>query len=71
MCLLYWDHRPARDTKEATMADTLTENHAEHTVAEHQHGEACGHETVQHDDHVDYVHDGHKHAQHADHYDEH
>ncbi|WP_460511477.1 zinc transporter permease [Frigoribacterium salinisoli] len=53
------------------MADTQTETHAEHTVAEHQHGEACGHETVQHDDHVDYVHGDHKHAQHADHYDEH
>ena len=44
---------------------------AEHTVAEHQHGEGCGHETVQHGDHVDYVHDGHRHAEHGDHYDEH
>ncbi|GAA1693574.1 hypothetical protein GCM10009792_12110 [Microcella alkalica] len=44
---------------------------AEHTVDEHEHGTACGHEAVSHDDHVDYVHDGHKHAQHQDHYDEH
>jgi hypothetical protein len=47
------------------------ETHAEHTVTQHKHGAECGHETVQHDDHVDYVHDGHKHAQHAGHYDEH
>ena len=32
---------------------STTETHAEHTVAEHAHGEACGHETVAHDDHVD------------------
>ncbi len=43
----------------------------EHTVSEHKHGENCGHESVQHDDHVDYVHDGHRHAEHGDHYDEH
>ncbi|MBP2456519.1 hypothetical protein ABID70_002042 [Clavibacter michiganensis] len=52
------------------MTDT-TETHAEHTVTEHQHGADCGHETVTHEDHVDYVHDGHKHAEHGDHYDEH
>ena len=38
---------------------------------EHRHGPGCGHETVQHGDHVDYVHDGHRHAEHEDHYDEH
>ncbi|MBO3143298.1 zinc transporter permease [Dermatophilus congolensis] len=42
-----------------------------HTIAEHKHGEDCGHEAVKHDDHVDYLHDGHKHAEHEDHYDEH
>lgn len=40
----------------------------EHT---HRHGDGCGHESVQHDDHVDYVHDGHRHSEHDDHYDEH
>lgn len=58
--------RPAH--QEALMAD---HKNAEHTVAEHQHGEGCGHEAVQHEDHVDYVHDGHQHAEHGDHYDEH
>jgi hypothetical protein len=45
---------------------------AEHDVAAHEH-EAAGdaHETVEHGDHVDYLHDGHRHARHDDHYDEH
>ncbi len=37
----------------------------------HVHGEGCGHPAVQHDDHVDYIHDGHRHAVHGEHYDEH
>jgi len=47
------------------------DKHAEHGIAEHEHGPACGHEAVQHEGHVDYVHDGRKHALHGDHYDEH
>ena len=50
------------------MSDDL---HAEHTLAEHTHGEGCGHEAVQHGDHVDYIHGMHRHALHGDHYDEH
>jgi len=42
--------------------------HADHT---HTHGPDCGHETVEHGDHVDYLHDGHRHAAHAGHWDEH
>ncbi|MEZ5093046.1 metal ABC transporter permease [Nocardioides sp.] len=37
----------------------------------HVHGPDCGHPAVQHDDHVDYIHDGHRHAEHGSHYDEH
>ncbi|WP_461021932.1 metal ABC transporter permease [Thalassiella azotivora] len=37
----------------------------------HEHGAGCGHPTVPHGDHVDFVHDGHRHAAHGDHYDEH
>jgi len=44
---------------------------AEHTVAEHEHGPDCGHESVQHEGHTDYKHDGHLHHLHQDHYDEH
>ena len=56
-----------------TMTDANPEEHktAEHTVADHKHGEDCGHEAVQHGDHVDYLHDGHRHAEHGDLYDEH
>ncbi len=50
---------------------TTTHAPAEHTLTDHEHGENCGHETVSHGDHVDYVHDGHRHAAHDDHYDEH
>jgi hypothetical protein len=42
--------------------------HAEH---DHEHGPDCGHETVEHGDHVDYLHDGHRHAAHDGHWDEH
>lgn len=37
----------------------------------HVHGPGCGHERLQHRDHVDYVHDGHRHAAHGAHYDDH
>ncbi|CAN5283377.1 metal ABC transporter permease [soil metagenome] len=45
----------------------------EHSVSEHEHdhGPKCGHVAVEHEDHVDYVHDGHRHAPHGGHYDEH
>ncbi|MRH30137.1 zinc transporter permease [Microbacterium sp. SYP-A9085] len=48
-----------------------TQHETHHTVAEHEHGPGCGHDMIQHGDHVDYVHDGHRHALHGDHYDEH
>ncbi|WP_130013700.1 metal ABC transporter permease [Serinicoccus sediminis] len=47
---------------------------ARHRRAErhpHEHGLECGHEAVEHGDHVDYLHDGHRHAAHEGHYDEH
>jgi hypothetical protein len=52
---------------------TTTSEHQQHegTDHEHTHREGCGHDTVQHGDHVDYLHDGHRHAEHAGHYDEH
>lgn len=51
---------------------TQTSEHERHVEEHtHQHGDGCGHESVQHDDHVDYVHDGHRHSAHDDHYDEH
>jgi len=43
----------------------------EHLEHLHDHGPACGHVAVPHDDHVDYVHDGHRHAAHGEHYDDH
>ena len=47
------------------MAHDTHEDHASHV-----HGPDCGHESVQHDDHVDYLHDGHRHREHDGHWDE-
>lgn len=41
-----------------------TDLHAEHTVSDHEHGAECGHEAVEHGDHV---HGTHRHAQHDEH----
>lgn len=37
----------------------------------HAHGPDCGHETVPHGDHVDYLVEGHLHHPHGDHCDDH
>jgi zinc transport system permease protein len=37
----------------------------------HEHGEECGHPAVQHQNHVDFMHEGRRHAAHGGHYDEH
>jgi hypothetical protein len=52
--------------------DRCTPDHAcaAHDDA-HEHGPNCGHEAVQHGDHVDYVVDGHLHRPHGDHCDDH
>ena len=47
------------------------ENSAEHTVAEHAHQDGCGHETVQHDDHVDFAPPVHHPPPHGAHYADH
>ncbi|MEM9444847.1 MAG: hypothetical protein AAGA18_05785 [Verrucomicrobiota bacterium] len=33
---------------------------------QHVHGKDCGHTAIQHEDHVDYLHDGHLHHQNED-----
>jgi len=45
--------------------------HLEAERHEHEHGADCGHPMIEHDNHVDYLHDGHRHAPHQGHYDEH
>ncbi|PZE68854.1 zinc transporter permease [Curtobacterium sp. MCBD17_021] len=62
------------DTTGPTPGQAPEDEHrvAEHGVSEHEHeGDGGEHETVEHGDHVDFVHDGHRHARHEDHYDEH
>ncbi len=45
--------------------------HKEAEQHEHEHGPHCGHPAIEHEHHVDYLHDGHRHAPHEGHYDEH
>ncbi|MDQ1535815.1 MAG: zinc transport system permease protein [Actinomycetota bacterium] len=49
----------------------LGKRHNEAERHEHEHGPECGHPAIEHDEHVDYLHDGHRHAPHEGHYDEH
>jgi zinc transport system permease protein len=45
--------------------------HKEAEQHEHEHGPNCGHPAIEHEHHLDYLHDGHRHAPHENHYDEH
>lgn len=45
--------------------------HPTHDYHPHEHGPGCGHQAVEHNGHVDYLHDGERHAVHGGHYDEH
>ncbi len=46
-------------------------DHKVHTDHAHTHGPGCGHKTIEHDGHTDYLHDGCMHHVHGDHVDEH
>jgi zinc transport system permease protein len=55
-----------------TALDTLPAPHLPTEEAHpHRHTDGCGHRSVRHGDHTDFIHEGHRHAAHADHYDEH
>ncbi|MGH7231067.1 MAG: hypothetical protein ACREJU_06870 [Nitrospiraceae bacterium] len=45
--------------------------HTIHDAHDHTHGAGCGHKTIAHEEHTDYLHDGHMHHVHGDHVDEH
>jgi zinc transport system permease protein len=68
-----WVRRRAR--LRAPFAAGVPDEHQTPEIHPHEHGPDCGHVAVEHDDHVDYVHDGHRHAVHVTgegpHYDEH
>ncbi len=55
----------------STVERVAARRHAYAEAHPHEHGPGCGHESVPHGDHVDYLHDGHRHAPHGGHYDEH
>ncbi len=59
-------------TSAAAVRDRVAASrHRRAEAHEHEHGPGCGHLTMPHGDHVDYVHDGHRHAPHGGHWDEH
>ncbi len=41
-----------------------------HNSHDHKHSSTCGHLTIEHGDHTDYLHDSHLHRVHGDHVDE-
>jgi hypothetical protein len=52
-------------------ADCTSGHDCEHHDDDHEHGAGCGHEPVQHGDHVDYVVGDHLHHPHEGHCDDH
>ena len=61
----------AASSYSAVRGRIVGKRHLEAELHEHEHGPDCGHPAIEHDDHVDYLHDGHRHAPHLGHYDEH
>jgi hypothetical protein len=45
-------------------------DHKTHPSHKHVHQPGCGHKSIQHGDHSDYLHEGHLHHVHGDHVDE-
>lgn len=61
-----------RRSSEVELTDTQPpRSHEETDEHPHVHAEGCGHRSVWHGEHVDYIHDGRRHAAHEGHYDEH
>jgi len=50
-----------------TSTEDCEQHVCEHHDAGHEHGPGCGHEAVQHGDHVDYVVGDHLHHPHGEH----
>lgn len=53
-----FEHPEAFTQPEVEYAEAVEEEEAEH---QHEHGPTCGHEAVEHGDHVDYVVGGKRH----------
>lgn len=75
--LVSWPVASLLNRRPSVVTDTLADD--DHVIAAdgtphhdlHSHDADCEHPAVQHEDHVDYLHDGHRHAPHGDHFDEH
>ncbi|HEY7336725.1 MAG TPA: hypothetical protein VH639_17660 [Bryobacteraceae bacterium] len=49
----------------------MPEGHTRHEDHTHAHGRGCGHTTLKHNGHIDYLHDGHLHNVRGPYIDEH
>lgn len=69
---LHHPHGDHCDEHVIGLSDTNPDRcHPVHSCGGHVHGPGCGHEAIQHGDHVDYIVDGRLHHQHGDHCDDH
>jgi len=69
---LHHPHEGHYDEHTIEVTDTNPEGCAPvHACGEHVHGPDCGHETVPHGDHIDYIVDGRLHHVHDGHCDDH
>lgn len=63
---------PSKKVVEHTLAAAETKEHVKAaTETGHKHGPKCGHESIKHGSHTDYIVDGKLHHVHGDHCDEH
>jgi hypothetical protein len=70
-------HHPHNDHVDEHVVEIDAEHSDAHTTpagghsTDHAHGQGCGHETVPHGDHIDYLVAGRLHHPHEDHCDDH
>ncbi len=68
-------HHPHQDHCDIHAVEVSATNPDSCSVTEscdgHVHGPGCGHEAIQHGDHIDYIVDGRLHHPHGDHCDDH
>jgi hypothetical protein len=62
---------PPEDPPDAPDREAAVDPERAHVGHMHVHDAGCGHLTVPHESHVDYLHGEHRHARHDAHYDEH
>jgi hypothetical protein len=65
------DGQSCASSRRSPSSATNPEQCTQETRCSHIHGPSCGHETVPHGDHIDYLVNGRLHHPHGDHCDDH